>query len=122
MHVRRHPESFRSFRKEKRTLLKPKSSEPITDPKEQKDRWVEHYSELYLRETFVNDAVLNSINPFPVMEKLEAKLNIEELKKAVDALSNGKAPGIPRPAGLPSLSSLTSCSVSAGRLRPTRHA
>ena len=32
------------------------------------------------------------------MDKLDAKPNIERLRKAMDALSNGKAPGIPRPA------------------------
>ena len=48
--------------------------------------------------SFVTDAYFNSITPFPVLEKLDAKPNIEELRKAIDALSNGKAPGIPRPA------------------------
>ena len=59
---------------------------------------MEHYAELYLRETFVTDAAFNSITHFPVMDKLDAKPNTEELRKATDALSNGKAPGIPRPA------------------------
>ena len=59
---------------------------------------VEHYSDLYLRETFVTDAAFNSVTPFPVMDKLDAKPNIEELRKAIDGLSNGKATGIPRPA------------------------
>ena len=59
---------------------------------------MKHYSELYLRETVVTDAALNSINPLPIMDKLEAEPTIEELDKAIDALSNGKAPssnGIP---------------------------
>ena len=59
---------------------------------------MKHYSELYLRETLVTDAAFNSITQFPVMDKLDAKPNIEELRKAVDELSNGIAPGIPRPA------------------------
>ena len=59
---------------------------------------VKHYSELSLRETLVTDAAFNSITPFPVMDKLDAKPNIEELRKAIDELSNGKAPGNPRPA------------------------
>ena len=47
---------------EKKTApLKSKSDEPITDLKEQMDRWVKYYSELYLRETVVTDAALNSI-------------------------------------------------------------
>ena len=38
-------------------------------------------------------AALNSIPPLPIMDELDAKPKIEELDKAVDALSNGKAPG-----------------------------
>ena len=57
------------------------------------DRWVEHHSELYLSETVVTDATLNSITPLPVMDELDAEPTIEELDKAIDALSNGKAPG-----------------------------
>ena len=45
---------------EKKTSpLKTKCSEPITDPKEQMGRWVEHYSELYPPEAFVTNAALN---------------------------------------------------------------
>ena len=67
-------------------------------PQGTKGQMVKHYSELYLRETLVTDAAFNSITQFPLMDKLDAKPNIEELRKAIDALSNGKAPGIPRPA------------------------
>ena len=51
------------------------------------------YYKFYLHETVVTDAVLNYITPLPIMDELDAKPNIEELDKAVDALSNGKAPG-----------------------------
>lgn len=46
---------------EKKTVpLKTKYREPITDLKEQMDRLVKHYSELYLRETDLTAATLNS--------------------------------------------------------------
>ena len=61
-HVRRHQQSFGS----------------ITDPKEQMDRWVEHYSELSLRETVVNYAALNWITFLPVMDELDAEPTIQE--------------------------------------------
>ena len=37
------------------------------------DRWVEHYSELSLRETVVNYAALNWITFLPVMDELDAE-------------------------------------------------
>ena len=78
---------------EKTAPLKSKSGEPITDLKEQMDRWVEQYSELYLRETVVTDAALNSFTPLPVMDELDAEPTMKELDKAIDALSKGKAHG-----------------------------
>lgn len=64
--------------------FKIKFGEPITDPKEQMVRLVEHYSELYLRET-----VVYSIIPLPVMDELSAGPTIREFSKAIDALLNG---------------------------------
>ena len=49
--------------------------------------------ELYLRETVVTDAALNSINPLPIIDELDAEPTIEELDKAINAISNQKAPG-----------------------------
>ena len=42
------------------------------------DRWVEHYSELSLRETVVNYAALNWITFLPVMDELDAEPTIQE--------------------------------------------
>ena len=52
---------------------KKKYGEPITDLKDQMDRWLEHYSELYLPETVVTDATLNSTNPLPIIDELDAE-------------------------------------------------
>ena len=39
------------------------------------ERWVEHYSDLYSRETVVTNAALNAIRDLPMMEELDnAKL------------------------------------------------
>ena len=57
------------------------------------ERCVEHYSELYSRETVVTNAALNAIRDLPMMEELDNEPTIEDLSKAIDSLSCGKAPG-----------------------------
>ena len=57
------------------------------------ERCVEHYSELYSRETVVTNAALNDIRDLPMMEELDNEPTIEDLSKAIDSLSCGKAPG-----------------------------
>lgn len=47
------------------------------------NRWVDHYSELSLRETVDTHAALNLITTLPVMD---------ELGETIDAFSSGKAP------------------------------
>lgn len=56
------------------------------------NRWVDHYSELSLRETVDTQLIL------PFMDELDAEPIIEELGETIDAFSSGKAPpsyGIP---------------------------
>ena len=78
----------------KKTLqLKASTGEVITDKKLQMERWIEHYQELYSREIEVNEATIESIESLPVMEDLDSEPSLEELKKAVNFLSSGKAPG-----------------------------
>ncbi|XP_030839694.1 uncharacterized protein LOC100887870 [Strongylocentrotus purpuratus] len=77
----------------KKTLqLKGSTGEVITDKKLQMGRWIEHYQELYSREIEVNEATIESIESLPVMEDLDSEPS-EELKKVVNSLSSGKAPG-----------------------------
>ena len=73
--------------------LKSTSGEMLTDRDKQMERWVEHYSELYSRETVVTNAALNAIGDLPMMEELDNEPTIEDLSKAIDSLSCGKAPG-----------------------------
>ena len=58
------------------------------------ERWVEHYSDLYSRETNISEATLESVERLPVMEELDNLPSLEELSKAIDSLPMGKAPGL----------------------------
>ena len=73
--------------------LKSISGEMLTDRDKQMERWVEHYSELYSRETVVTNAALNAIRDLPMMEELDNESTIEDLSKVTDSLSCGTAPG-----------------------------
>ena len=73
--------------------LKSLSGEKITDRGKQMERWVEHYSELYSRETMVSDAALENIQTLSIMDELDAMPSLEELSEAIDALPSEKAPG-----------------------------
>ena len=56
-------------------------------------RWVLHYSELYARENVVTKEALNNIECLPVLEELDSKPTLAEIKAALDSLASGKAPG-----------------------------
>ncbi len=72
--------------------LKNKSGEPITDHRQQMEDWVEHYLELYATQKIVSDTALNAIPELPVLDELDTEPT-EELRKIIDCLSTGKAPG-----------------------------
>ena len=65
----------------------------LNDPVKQMDRLVEHYSELYSRENVVNTEVLNNKDCLCIMDELGSEPKLEELGKALDTLSLGKASG-----------------------------
>lgn len=74
--------------------LKSASGETIADRSKQLDRWVEHYSELYASDNSVSDAALRHVGHLPVMEELDTEPTSEELSKAINSLTSGKAPGV----------------------------
>ena len=58
--------------------------ELLTTPQENKDRWVEHFSDLLNISTETDESVLNELEQLPVKE---------ELDKALKATKLGKSPG-----------------------------
>ena len=73
--------------------LKSRTGELITDLEKQMLRWTEHYLELYATQNTVTDSALNAIPDLSVMEELDNPPTMEELSKAIDRLTCGKAPG-----------------------------
>ena len=73
--------------------LKSSTGEVITNKGQQMERWVEHYSDLYSRQTVVTSAALDAIECQPNMEELDTEPTVEELSKAIDGFAAGKAPG-----------------------------
>ena len=57
------------------------------------EHWVQHYSELYSRQNVVTEEALNNIECLPVLEELDSKPTLAEIKMALDSLTSGKAPG-----------------------------
>ena len=78
---------------QKTALLKSATGEVIQDRKQQMERWVEHYTELYAKENVVIEDALNAIECLPELEELDRELTIDELSEALDSLASGKAPG-----------------------------
>ena len=77
----------------KAASLKSKSREVITDKAKQLERWVEHYPELYSRETVVLPSVLDDIDRLQMIPERDEELSTEELSTKIDRLPAGKAPG-----------------------------
>ena len=73
--------------------LKSKSGELINDKGQKLNRLVEHYSDLYSKDTTVSHKAIEEIPQMPVMSELDRDPTISDLEKAIDALNCGKAPG-----------------------------
>lgn len=73
--------------------LRSTTGEIISNKAHQMERWVEHYSELYSRENKVHQSALDAVERLPEMSELDIQPTTEELAKAIDKLSSGKAPG-----------------------------
>ena len=79
---------------QKKTVpLKSATREIITDPAKQMDHWIEHYSELYCRENTISSDALYGNQCLPTMHELDSEPTLDDLGKAMDALTLGKAPG-----------------------------
>ena len=73
--------------------LKTQSGEVIADSNKQMERWVEHYAELSSTESTISNDALYTIESLPVMTELDTEPTEDDLSKAIDSLTNGKAPG-----------------------------
>ncbi|XP_047486851.1 uncharacterized protein LOC125037704 [Penaeus chinensis] len=73
--------------------LKSSSGELIVDKGKQLDRWKEHYSVLYSRQSTVSESALAAMEQLSVLHELDEMPTISELSKAIDQLAPGKAPG-----------------------------
>ena len=73
--------------------LKSIGGEAIIDRNDQLARWVEHYSLLYSNENDMASDFVDHLPKLAQMTELDAEPTIEELSKAIDHLSPGKAPG-----------------------------
>ena len=65
----------------------------ITDKTKVMDRWVEHYGELYSRETKVTDQALDAIEQLPCLSDLDEPPTMDEMMEAINSLPRKKAPG-----------------------------
>ena len=54
---------------------------------------MEHYSDLYARETQVTEEAMAAVETLPTLHELDSEPTEQELHRALDALSAGKAPG-----------------------------
>ena len=57
------------------------------------DRWKEHLSDLYARTSTVSESALAAMEQLSILHELDDLPTVSELKKAVDQLAPGKAPG-----------------------------
>ena len=77
-------------------VIKDKNGRILTDPKEVKDRWTEHFRDLYNPINPTDDLVLLEIpqDHGQSLEDCTPDLSIDELSNAILHLKNGKAPGV----------------------------
>ena len=73
--------------------LKTQSGEVIAYSNKQMEIWVEHYVELSSTESTITNEALYTIESLPVMTELYTEPTEDDFSKAIDSLTNGKAPG-----------------------------
>ena len=74
-------------------ILKTSTGETINDKSRLKECWVEHYSELYGEMNSVSPSVFDDTERLPILLELDDAPTKEELSKAINDISSGKAPG-----------------------------
>ena len=74
-------------------LLSVDGSQLVTEKDQILKRWAEHFDSVLNRESAINDAAINRLPQIDVNENLELLPTEDEVHRAVNQLSNGKAPG-----------------------------
>ena len=73
--------------------MRDRSGQLIADPHAQKERWKEHFSELYSKPSEVSNSAFSAIEQLSVLHELDELPTISDLEKALDRLAPGKSPG-----------------------------
>ena len=74
-------------------LLSAGGSTLITDKEKVLERWAEYFDSVLNRPSTINNEAIDRLPQVPVEETMDAILTLEEIQKAVQLLSSGKAPG-----------------------------
>ena len=77
----------------KTTSLKSGTGKVITDRDKQIASWLEEYLEFYASQNSVTQKALDAIGELSILEDLDSKPFMKELRKEIEALACGKAPG-----------------------------
>ena len=75
------------------TLLSSDGSTLLTDQDKVLERWAEHFSNVLNRPSNINDEAISNLPQVPTNEEMDRPPDIDEVSKAAEQLSCGKAPG-----------------------------
>ena len=65
----------------------------LTEPSAIVQRWAEHFEQVWNRTSIAENAVFEEIPQQPTLDALTAPIQLEEVRTAIKALKNDKAPG-----------------------------
>ncbi|KAL8576902.1 hypothetical protein ACOMHN_064686 [Nucella lapillus] len=74
-------------------LLSADGSTLLTDKKQILERWAEHIDSVLNRPAVINDEAIARLPQVAINTKLDAQPSYEEVNKAINQMTSGKAPG-----------------------------
>ena len=74
-------------------LLSRDGSMLLTDKDEILETWVDHFNNVLYGPSSINDVAINRLPQFPVNLSMDVPPTLDETRKAIHQLSNGRAPG-----------------------------
>ena len=75
------------------TLLSSDGSTLLTDQDKVLERWADHFNSVLNRPSNINDEAISILPQVPIDEDMDRPPDIDEVSKAAEQLSCGKAPG-----------------------------